>query len=82
MAHERSTPALPCPECRFRNVTGLARIGNQRSKCVTCNNFAQNVRRLVLKRLKENHAEEFEQLRLQAERDLYPQVMEDWINAH
>lgn len=78
----RPTPALPCPECRKRGVTGMARIGNQRSRCTTCNNFVQNVMRLTTKRLKSEHEDEYEKIRVQVERDLYPQVMEDWNSAH
>ena len=81
-----SHPALPCPECRLDKGVpkrgGKNRIGNRRSMCTTCNNFAQNVMRLTRKRLKEKHAQEYEQIRLQAEVDLYPQVIEDWIRAH
>lgn len=74
----RPTPALPCPACRLNNTRGNARIGNRRATCALCNNFVQNVRRLTLKRLKEAHAEEYEQIRLRVELDLYPQVIEDW----
>jgi hypothetical protein len=73
-----STPPLPCPECRRRGLGGGARIGNRRSVCSTCNNFAQSVMRLTRKKLKEKYEHEYEQIRLQAEMDLYPQVIEDW----
>lgn len=59
-------------------VGGGARIGNRRSQCTTCNNFAQNVMRMTRKRLKERHAEEYEAIRLKVEMDLYPQVIENW----
>jgi len=59
-------------------VGGGARIGNRRSQCTTCNNFAQNVMRMTRKRLKEAHAEEYEVIRLKVELDLYPQVVELW----
>lgn len=62
----------------MHKVGGKARIGNRRSQCTTCNNFAQNVMRLTRKRLKEMHEEEYEQIRLRVEMDLYPQVMESW----
>lgn len=61
---------------------GGARIGNRRSKCATCNNFAQNVMRLTRTRLKEAHEDEYEKLRLQVEQDLYPQVVTQWLSAH
>ena len=57
---------------------GGNRIGNRRSHCSTCNAFAQNVMRLASKRLKELHGDEYEKLRIQVERDLYPQVIEDF----
>lgn len=69
---------LPCPECRRRGLGGGARIGNRRSVCTTCNNFAQNVMRMTRKRLKERHEDEYEAIRLQVEADLYPQVLDDW----
>lgn len=34
--------------------------------------------RLTRKQLLLNHAEEYEQIRLRVELDLYPQVIEDW----
>ena len=76
------TPALPCPECRLRGLGGKARIGNRRNRCTTCNNFAQNVMRLTRRKLKELHEEEYERIRLRVEMDLYPQVMEDFLEAH
>ena len=38
--------------------------------------------RLTRKRLKEMHEDEYQLLRLQVERDLYPQVIEDWVTEH
>lgn len=78
MAAPLPTPALPCPECRQKGVGGRARIGNNRNRCTTCNNFAQNVMRLTRKQLKERHSEEYESIRLRVEFDLYPQVIEDF----
>jgi hypothetical protein len=79
MAEPLPTPALFCPECRHvHNVGGMARIGNRRSQCQTCNNFAQNVMRITRKRLKESHPEEYDEIRQQVEKDLYPQVIENW----
>lgn len=76
----QDTPALPCPECRARGAGGMTRIGNARSICATCNNFAQNVRRLTLNRLRDSHPQEYERIRIVVEADLYPQVIEDWSN--
>lgn len=59
-------------------MQGKARIGNHRSTCTTCNNFAQNVMRITRERLKKRHLEEYNELRLQVERDLYPQVIDDF----
>lgn len=79
----RPTPPLPCPECRHEdNLRGGARIGNRRGKCTTCNNFAQNVRRLALKRLKERYPEEYLEVLTRAEMDLYPQVIEEYVATH
>lgn len=82
MAEPLEHPALPCPECRADGIGGKARIGNRRSRCVTCNNFAQNVMRLTRKRLMEKYSKEYQEIRMRAERDLYPQVIEDWSRAH
>lgn len=79
MADPLPYAALPCPECRVKaSLTGHRRIGNRRNSCTTCNNFAQNVMRLTRKRLKEMHEDEYLQIRIKAETDLYPQVIEDW----
>lgn len=66
----------------MRGHEGMARIGNRRNRCRTCNNFVQNVMRLTRKRLMERHAEEYTMIRLRTELDLYPQVMEDWTAAN
>ena len=60
----------------------MARIGNRRNKCSTCNNFAQNVMRLTRKRLMEAHQEEYDKIRISVELDLYPQVIENFRAAH
>lgn len=60
----------------MRERGGSARIGNHRGVCSTCNNFVQNVMRLTRKRLLEKHPEDYAQLRLRVEMDLYPQVIE------
>lgn len=82
MADPLDSPSLPCPECRFRGLTGGARIGNRRNRCTTCNNFAQNVMRMTRKRLKERHEDEYMAIRLRVEYDLYPQVIEDFNATH
>lgn len=91
VALDPGLPALPCPECMERahrrlwprrDYGGRFRVGNQRRRCRTCNNFAQNVMRLTRKRLLEKYADEYRQLRLQVELDLYPQVVEEWDREH
>lgn len=78
------TPGLPCPECRERllkdgrEIEGMNRIGNRRGTCDTCNNFNQAVMRLTRARLKAQHEDEYERLRLRVEMDLYPGVIEKW----
>lgn len=71
-------PALPCPECRYAGRSGRARLGNYRSVCQTCNNFARRVERRTLKELKDKYREEFRRIRIKVEYDLYPQVIEEW----
>jgi hypothetical protein len=46
-----------------------------------CNNWAQNVMRMTRKRLKERHPDEYEEIRRQVERDLYPQVLDDYTSG-
>ncbi len=62
----------------MRGETGQSRIGNRRNRCTTCNNFAQNVMRLTRKRLMELHREDYDEIRVRVELDLYPQVIESW----
>lgn len=78
MADQKNTPALPCPECRERGGKGAQRIGNQRTKCSTCNNFAQNVLRHTASRLKVRHQAEYDQIKMEVTFDLYPQVIETY----
>lgn len=66
----------------MRGHVGRSRIGNRRNRCTTCNNFAQNVMRLTRKLLMERYPTEYQQLRLRAELDLYPQVLEDFLDTH
>lgn len=66
----------------MRGRGGGARIGNRRNSCTTCNNFAQNVMRLTRKRLKERHAEEYEDIRLRVEWELYQRVVAEYDRLH
>lgn len=76
------TPPLPCPECRAAGRGGSCRLGNHRDRCATCNNWNQNVRRITRNRFAAKYPEEFQRIRLEVERDLYPQVMENWVREH
>lgn len=84
MSETPNHPALPCPECRLRVMSegkipkGPNRIGNRRSYCNVCNAFAQNVTRIAGRKLREMFPEVYADLKVQAERDLYPQVIEDF----
>lgn len=82
MADALDTPALPCPECRLGGRGGRARIGNRRHHCQACNNFAQAVRRTAYRQLLANHAEEYKSLRLSIELELYPQVLERFLDKY
>lgn len=62
----------------MNHVGGQARIGNRRSMCTTCNNFAQNVMRMTRRMLAEMFPEEYARIRLETEVRLYRQVMEDF----
>lgn len=66
-------PVLRCPECSTHR-DGIARIGNRKTKCRTCNRFAQAVRRLVARRLTDAHPDEAQRLRLTAEVEVYDQI--------
>ena len=67
----------------MNSLPGGCRIGNNRSRdCATCNNWAQNVRRLSLNELKRMCPEQYEIARLKVEKDLYPQVYEAWMTEH
>jgi hypothetical protein len=82
MAEPLDAPDLPCPECRMRGFGGRSRIGNRRSRCNTCNNFAQNVMRVTRRELVKLHGEEYMAIRLRAELELYPKVITDFTEAH
>ena len=77
-ANPRPDPVLPCPECRAKGFTGQARIGNRKTRCGTCNRFAQAVRRAALRRLKERFAEEYRVIVLESEAACYRQAMDEW----
>jgi len=74
----REKYALPCPECRMRGIGGMARLGNRRTECRTCNVFATATGRIARQRLRERYPEEFTQLLAVAEQELYPQIIEDF----
>jgi hypothetical protein len=78
-SRDHSLPALPCPECRFKGHGGDARIGNRRRTCTTCNRFSQSVLRMTRSRLIEQYEDEYRQIRLKVEADLYPQVIEQFL---
>lgn len=66
----------------MKGYGGRARIGNRRGRCSTCNNFAQSVMRNTRKQLIELHAEEYMNLRLKAELEVYPEVLKTFISLH
>ena len=68
--------ALQCPECKDRGHSGAAKIGNRRSACATCNQFAQAVARRICTTLRSNHPDEVARLRATIEADLYAEVRE------
>lgn len=78
VAEPLGSPALPCPECRLRGVGGVARIGNKRNICTTCNNFAQNVMRRTRVVLKALHEDEYQGIRHQVEIEVYRDVIARW----
>lgn len=76
--------ALPCPECTRRlpaDTPSNRRIGNRRNKCTTCNNFAANVRRIVARELRERHGDEYAQIRVRVEMDLYALILQDFTEG-
>lgn len=77
----RATP-LPCPECRQAGRGGYAKIGNRRRWCSMCNSFAQDAMRLTRKWLRSRHAEEYQEIMEQVERDLYPQYVDKWMRRN
>lgn len=70
LRRQDDSPILRCPEC-YEKYGGYARIGNRKSRCRTCNRFAQAVRRETLVRLKDMHREDYLALRAGVESDLY-----------
>lgn len=71
-------PVLPCPECRDRGHKGHARIGNRKSRCGTCNRFAQAVRREALRRLKDRFAEEYRVIVMESEAACYRATLDEY----
>lgn len=74
-------PLLPCPECRRRGAGGQSRIGNRKGDCRTCNRFAQAVRRGTLRRLKQEHAEDYRRLLVEVEDAEYQTLLEGIVIA-
>lgn len=71
---------LPCPECKLRGLPGRGRIGNNRGRdCRTCNNWAKNVERLTMGEIRRREPELFLECRDKVEKNLYPQVYEEWV---
>lgn len=71
----RPDPVLPCPECRDNHDGTLARIGNRKTNCRTCNRFAQTVRRYVARALMDAHPDETAVLRREIEDEVYRQIV-------
>lgn len=79
MADDETAPqVLRCPEC-VGGEGQLARIGNRKTRCGTCNRFAQSVRRLVARRLTDAHPEQAARLRESAEREVYVRLVGDAV---
>lgn len=70
-----SAEVLTCPECCSKHPDTLARIGNRKSACRTCNRFAQAVRRYVARALMDAHPEETAALRRAVEDETYRVVV-------
>lgn len=66
----------------MRGVPGGCRIGNRRNKCGTCNRFAQHVRRSTWRQLAQLHAEEFGAMKRVAERELYPTILQEFVQLY
>lgn len=66
----------------MRGIGGMARIGNRRNGCKTCNKFAQDVMRLTRKRMLEEYPEEYRRLRVLVEIEQYPDVMEAFMKQY
>ena len=67
------TTTLPCPECHRRGT--VARIGNRRTSCRTCNLFAQRVMRRVRTALAARYPADYADLRHAVETDEYDRIM-------
>lgn len=72
----KHTPALPCPECRDQGHGGMARIGNRRRNCSTCNLFAQKRYQRALLALRDRYPDEYQRVLLEVEFDLYKELVE------
>lgn len=69
------TDVLRCPECLINHDGTLARIGNRKTNCRTCNRFAQTVRRYVARALMDAHPDETAALRRAVEDEAYRVVV-------
>lgn len=65
---------LRCPECLANNHRGDARIGNRRNECMTCNRFAQAVRRETARRLAAEFPRATRRIRQEAEQAVYDRL--------
>lgn len=80
--HTASPVALPCPDCVMAGRGGDARIGNQRSRCGTCNRWVQAVLRATQRRLAADVGpDRYAQIRAEIEMGLYPDVIAR-VGAH
>lgn len=67
---------LTCPKCVDEGRGGLARMGNQRTKCALCNRFQQAVFRRVARTLIDKHAKEAADLKVFWEHSLHPNLVD------
>jgi hypothetical protein len=69
---------LPCPECLAGEPSRNSHVGNNRRTCVTCNLWAQALRRRTFNELRSRHPDELDEIRLKIEGDMYPRLMDTW----
>lgn len=86
----RADLTLPCPDCRMANrgtrpyggLPGGSRIGAQPQLCTMCRRYRSKVRAAAERRLRDAHRDELLYYMLQAERDIYPQIIEEHEEAY